>query len=383
MNGSAHTDTATRVLVWQWGRYGAGPRIATLLADALGALDGVEPLLSLSGSAEILREAGAPKCDLPVRTYAGLAGLAWRIVLAPFAIAELTRRLRRANPDFAVCAMPGPLDLFMVAALRRIGIPVAVIVHDAAAHPGDGFPLLLTLQRALLRRTDLVIVLSKHVAAGLRANRSVPPGRPMLVATLPPLAFGQATPAGAHPGPLRVLCFGRLRAYKGLDLLADALRLLGPRQDMQVRVVGQGPESAALASLRALPGVTVENRWVPEGEIGPILNWADVVVLPYREASQSGIAPTALAAGRRVIATRVGGLPEQLEAEKLATLCEPDPASLAAALTCALQNTDDAVAPSIDAGEAWRGFAASVLAALKPLVPPVRGRYERLAMQER
>ena len=64
-----------------------------------------------------------------------------------------------------------------------------------------------------------------------------------------------------------MLCFGRLLAYKGLDLLAEALRLLGSRQDMEVRVVGQGPESTALATLRALPGVTVENRWVPEGEM--------------------------------------------------------------------------------------------------------------------
>jgi glycosyltransferase involved in cell wall biosynthesis len=73
-----------------------------------------------------------------------------------------------------------------------------------------------------------------------------------------------------------VLCFGRLRAYKGLDLLAEALRLMGPRPDMEVRVVGQGPESTALADLRALPCVKVENRWVPECEISTILNWAEM-----------------------------------------------------------------------------------------------------------
>ena len=97
---------------------------------------------------------------------------------------------------------------------------------------------------------------------------------------------------------------------------------------------------------------------MPECEVSTILNWADVVVLPYREASQSGIAPTALAAGRRVVATRVGGLSEQLEAEPLATLCEPDAASLAAALLSTLESSNDIVAPAVDAREAWRGFAA-------------------------
>ena len=197
---------------------------------------------------------------------------------------------------------------------------------------------------------------------------------PVIVVALPPLAFGPVAPPGAHTGPRRVLCFGRLRAYKGLDLLAEALRLVGTRPDMEVRVVeGQGPESPALANLRALPGVKVENRWVPECEVSTILSWADVVVLPYREASQSGIAPTALAAGRRVVATRVGGLSEQLESEPLATICEPDAKSLAAALLSTLDRPNDIVATVVDAHEAWRRFADGVLAGLEPVVPK-RGR---------
>jgi glycosyltransferase involved in cell wall biosynthesis len=363
-----HRDANLRVVVWQWGRYGAGPRLAALLVKGLEALGGIEAILSLSSAAEILQNPDGPRCELPVKTYTGLVGLAWRFMQAPITVMQLSRRLRRLDPRIAVCAMPGPLDLLMVMALRRVGIPVAVIVHDAEAHPGDGFPLLLALQRALLRRTDLVIVLSNHVASSLTLNGSLPPQVPVLVTALPPLAFGPVTPPDAHAGPRRLLCFGRLRTYKGLDLLAEALRLLGPRQDLEVRVVGQGPESTALADLRALPGVTVENRWVPEGEISSILNWADIVVLPYREASQSGIAPTALAARRHVIATRVGGLPEQLKDEPFATLCEPDAKSLAAALLCSLNKPNDIVAPA-DARDSWRGFAAKVMEGLEPLIP--------------
>jgi glycosyltransferase involved in cell wall biosynthesis len=326
-----------------------------LLAGGFAGLGNTKAILSLSTDAEILRAPNPPPNELPVKTYTSPLGLIRRLVTAPIAVRDLTRTLRRLDPQIAVCAMPGPLDLLMAAASRRARVPIGVIVHDAEPHPGDGFPLLFKLQDALLHRADLVIALSSHVAARLKTRA------PILVASLPPLALAPAPPRGIHAGPRRVLCFGRLLAYKGLDLLAEALRLLGTRQDMEVRIVGQGPESAALAALRALTGVTVENRWVPEGEVDTLLEWADIVVLPYREASQSGIAPTALAAGRHVVATRVGGLPEQLGAEPLATLCEPEATSLAEALACTVQSAHAPAPPASDPNDAWRRLAATVL----------------------
>ena len=358
-----------RVIVWQWGRFGAGPRLAVSLAEGLRALGGVESVLSLSTGAEVMHGLDGANCELPVETYAGVAGLAWRLIQAPITVMKLSRHLRRLDPQLAVCAMPGPLDLLMILALHRIGVPAAVIVHDAEAHPGDRIPLLEMSQRALLRRADLIIVLSMHVAERLRANGSLRPGTPVLVASLPPLSFGAVAPLAARTGPRRLLCFGRLRAYKGLDLLAEALRSLGPPPDLEVRVVGNGPESAALAALRVLPGVKVENRWVSESEVNTLLNWADVVVLPYREASQSGIAPTALATGRRVIATRVGGLPEQLGDSPLATLCEPEAVSLAAAIARVMELPREIVGSATDPREAWRKFAAIILEGLASLVP--------------
>jgi glycosyltransferase involved in cell wall biosynthesis len=358
-----------RVIVWQWGRFGAGPRLAVSLAEGFRALGGVDSVLSLSTGAEVMHGPDGASCELPVETYTGVAGLAWRLIQAPITIMKLSKRLRRLDPQLAVCAMPGPLDLLMILALHRFGIPAAVIVHDAEAHPGDRIPLLQMSQRALLRRADLVILLSMHVAERLRANGSLRPATPIIVASLPPLSFGAVAPLAARAGPRRLLCFGRLRAYKGLDLLAAALRSLGPLADLEVRVVGNGPESTALAALRILPGVKVENRWVPESEVNTLLNWADVVVLPYREASQSGIAPTALASGRRVIATRVGGLPEQLGDSPLATLCEPEAASLAAAIKRVMEMPRDVGGATADPRQAWRKFAAIILDGLASLVP--------------
>ena len=171
--------------------------------------------LSLSTGAEVMHGPDGASCELPVETYTGVAGLAWRLIQAPITIMKLSKRLRRLDPQLAVCAMPGPLDLLMILALHRFGIPAAVIVHDAEAHPGDRIPLLQMSQRALLRRADLVILLSMHVAERLRANGSLRPATPIIVASLPPLSFGAVAPLAARAGPRRLLCFGRLRAYKG------------------------------------------------------------------------------------------------------------------------------------------------------------------------
>ncbi len=363
-----------RVLVWQWGRRGAGPRFGVELANSLRSLEGVSVLLSLSTAAEIMAGPSSPRCELPFPTYAGLGGFARRLLGAPLAVGPLARCLRRLGPALAICAMPGPLDLLMAAALRRAGVPMVVVVHDADIHPGDGLMFQMALQRRLVQRADGLIALTSHVAERLRAQRLAGvPGvaRRLFRASLPPFVYGPPPPPPrAHGGRLRLLSFGRLLPYKGIDLLADALQRFRHLDRIELRVVGHGPESAALAALRGLPSVTVENRWVPEGEVGALLAWADALVLSYREASQSGVAAAAIAARRWVVSTRVGGLAEQLGGQPGAILCNPDAGSLADALGHLLEwppalTTGGDTDPHAD----WQNATAGLLRELRKAFP--------------
>ncbi len=349
-----------KILVWQWGRRGAGPRYAAELAASLRALPGVQSVLSLSAQSELLAQPEPPPCDLPFSTYTSMASFLLRLPAAPFQIGPLAAQIRRFAPDVAICAMPAALDLLMARALRRAGVPFLVVVHDADIHPGDGFPMQMGLQRALVREADGLIALTAEVGRRLHAQDLVG-DRPLVMTSLPPLTFGPPPPPPrAHAGPLRLLSFGRLLPYKGLDLLADALRLIGPRPDMELRVVGSGPQAPALDALRALPGVTVENRWVPEGEVAALLAWSDALVLSHREASQSGVAAAAIAAGRWVIATRVGGITEQLAAEPTARLCDPTAESLANAVL-GLLAAPPAPSPQDDPSTTWRDVASALV----------------------
>lgn len=352
-----------RILVWQWGRFGAGPRFAACLADALRDRPGIEVSLSLSRGAEILAACDAPHCEMKVTTYRGWGTFFLRLLGAPLALPVLVVRLARRRPDLAICAMPGPLDLLMAVALRLLRCRVVVVVHDADAHAGDGFPLQMTLQRLLCRTAHGLAVLSSHVGQRLR-NQGLA-GAKLIPFRHPP--FPYALPHTSRmPGPPRLLCFGRLLPYKGLDVLAAALRTC--HRELEVRVVGRGPETPALAALRACPNVQVENAWVPEDQVGALLAWADAVVLPYREASQSGVGAAALAAGRPIIATRVGGLKEQLADAPQVVLCDPDPDSLSRAIGLWLDAMPSSL-PAPDARAAWRSAASDLLQGLHRIMP--------------
>ncbi len=359
----------SRILVWQWGRRGAGPRFALKLAEAIQSLPGQSVVLSLSGRAEILAE-GVP---VPVRvspeeTYGGFAGLAVRILGGPVLVRKLIRKLSLWKPDFAICAMTSPLDFLMEIALRRAGVPCVVVVHDAVAHPGDGFPFQLTLQRYLLRRVDVVVALSAHVAKQLRGQAALR-GRDIVMSSLPPFDYS-ATYDGdvpwegeRRPGPVRLLMFGRLLTYKGLDILLEALSMLPPGAEYECRIVGRGPDSATLRSLGALPGVRVENRWVPEGEVGALIAWADVMLLPYREASQSGVGAIAQATGRWILSTNVGGLAEQFRDMPQTCLCEPTAQAFSAMLAQLIADQPLPLVVPRDRGqEAWPAVAGRLVA---------------------
>ncbi|MGI8537760.1 MAG: glycosyltransferase family 4 protein, partial [Mycobacteriales bacterium] len=146
-----------------------------------------------------------------------------------------------------------------------------------------------------------------------------------------PVAASPLRATGRDPGlgsPL-VLAVGRLHPQKGYDTLLAALPLLG---DAVVAVAGDGPLEAALRA--AAPQV----RWLGRrDDVADLLAAADVVVLPSVWEARSLTAQEALRAGRPLVATAVGGIPELVRDG--AVLVPPgDPRALAAAVRGLLED---------------------------------------------
>lgn len=151
---------------------------------------------------------------------------------------------------------------------------------------------------------------------------------------------GSEQPDAGRPDRFRLLYFGIIRPYKGLEDLVAAFHALPAdvRDAFELTIVGETWEGwhAPLDAVAAGPGraqVTVVNRYVTDAEARRHFAEADAVVLPYRRSSSSGPLQMAMSAGLPVVVTAVGGLVEAVEGYDGARLVPPaDPTALAACL---------------------------------------------------
>ena len=135
---------------------------------------------------------------------------------------------------------------------------------------------------------------------------------------------------------LQILFVGLLAPVKGLDILIEALRLVGDGE-ADCLLVGTGPLEEQLRRAAAAAGIAERVRFVgpqPSGEIPAWLNAADLLVLPSLSEGRPNVVVEAQACGLPVLATRVGGTPELIEHGETGLLVESgDPEALAAGLS--------------------------------------------------
>ena len=232
-------------------------------------------------------------------------------------------------------------------------IPVVSTLHDIALHPGDWFParrrwilswILWMTDRFIVHGHSLADRLSNDYGIDRRVIHVVPHGNYDL--------YHYATGAGETRKPIsgRVLFFGRMFAYKGLAILVEAAKLISVQiPSLKIVIAGQGPElDRLLPVIKNIPCFEILNRFIEPKEIKSLFTRASLVVLPYIEASQSGVLAMAYSFGRPVIASRVGAIPEMLTDGEEGLLVPPkNPNALAGAMLRLLK--DDLLAKRMGA----------------------------------
>jgi glycosyltransferase involved in cell wall biosynthesis len=182
----------------------------------------------------------------------------------------------------------------------------------------------------LLQRMDAVVTLSEYGAEIARELAGVAPER---VHVIPHGAFDYLTrlpeesplPDGlANVDAPVILYFGLIRPYKAVDVLLRAFREL---EGAELWIVGRplGVEIAELQQLAAAcrSPVRFVTRFVDDDEIPALFRRADIVALPHRDAEQSGVLFTAMAFGKPIVLTDVGGFGE-VAARGVGRLVPPD-----------------------------------------------------------
>jgi len=242
-----------------------------------------------------------------------------------FSMKHFGRELRNLKPDVIHFQwLPVPvLDRLFLPSLARIA-PLVLTLHDTNFSRSG---LMVRWQqetgiRSVFKHLSALIVHSKFSKQRVLENRWMPQEK-VYVVPHGPLEYYHAVKS--QPAPLVssepvILFFGRIEHSKGVDFLLRAFAALPPGIMSQTRLVIAGKPGRTIESLRMLSTklgidhrVTWDLRFVAEKEVPSLFQSASVIVLPYREIDQSGVLMTAIAFGKPIIATRVGGIPETVQ----------------------------------------------------------------------
>ncbi|MBN2586195.1 MAG: glycosyltransferase [Candidatus Fermentibacteraceae bacterium] len=256
-------------------------------------------------------------------------------------------------------------------------IPSASICHNVIPH--ESFPMAGKLSRRFLGRMKLAVV---HSGTDLEEAESLDLGTRLLQLyhpiydqyVDPDMTRQKARDQLGYSGKTRlVLFFGLVRSYKGVQDLVRAMGSLP--EDILLLIVGECYSDRReimdiISSLGLSRRIMWIDRFVPDEEVPVYFNAADIVALPYRQATQSGVAQIALSFGKVLVLTDTGGLSELVEPGSTGYLAQPwSPSSVAESILEAFNLLMDPLTGERihrkAASFSWENYARKLMEALR------------------
>ncbi|MCR5421501.1 MAG: glycosyltransferase [Lachnospiraceae bacterium] len=250
----------------------------------------------------------------------------------PFNILKVAKGIVKMKPDKVIIQWwhPyfAPCYRIMISRLKRAGIPVTYICHNVFPH--ERFPLDKQLTAMALKKADNYILHANGEVKDLLSIKKDADYKVQVHPTYSAFNFENMDSdtarnrLGIDKTIKLMLFFGFVREYKGLKHLLNAVSILKERyyedaEEMPVLYVvgdfdGNKDEYLAIIENKSIGNmVRIIDGYVPDKEVEKYFSAADLVVLPYESATQSGIVQIAYGFKKPVIVTDVGGLPEVVE----------------------------------------------------------------------
>jgi len=213
-------------------------------------------------------------------------------------------------------------------------------IHDVSCHPGEKRGLQGYLSKKIRKNSKYIIVHGEYLKRQLVSEskhlkskiHSIPHGS---------LAFYKKWDTPWLEEEHAILFFGRIAPYKGIDILIKATPLIAKEiPDVKIIIAGTGEDFSKYNELITdKEHFEINNRFISNQEVSKFFRRASVVVLPYIEASQSGVVAVAYAFGKPVVVTNVGSVPEVVDEGRTGFVVPPNSSeALANALTKILKD---------------------------------------------
>lgn len=203
-------------------------------------------------------------------------------------------------------------NLAFILAFRLHNKPVVLTEHDGIVHLGDELPLQQTLINACIKHSTHIIFLTYYVKSlvspKLLQNKHI--------SIIPHGIFafdGLHTKPKSFTHKPTLLFFGRVSKYKGIELLLQAINTLPEDSFNKLIIAGKSSYQYDTSNLKESIRKKIEiiDAFLSQQEIITLFNQAHILIMPYLEASQSGVAAVGIANAMPTICTDVGGLKEQ------------------------------------------------------------------------
>lgn len=211
--------------------------------------------------------------------------------------------------DVSICMMPYP---WCRTISSYLGVKKSYIIcHDPIAHSGANRFLSYLIEQSTKGYDDVIVMTKKFIPIVKQKYK-------YSIDKIHYMRHGKYgyqkvnTPEGNND-KIRFLFFGSIHKYKGIGILLKAYKIVCEKTDnVSLTIAGKGDLDPFKDDLNKVE-VELINRFIDDAEIGPLFSIPNtVVVLPYLDATQSGVIPVAMEYGVPIIASNTGGLKEQL-----------------------------------------------------------------------
>lgn len=266
----------------------------------------------------------------------------WLSSINPISWRRAAKKIIALQPQLVVIRFwipfMGPALGALAKKLRRRGITVIGLIDNAIPHESRGFDQ--KLSNLFFKHCSAFFTLSGNVANDLRL---LAPGKEIATSPHPiydifgyPVSKAQAREKlKLDPDQNYILFFGFIRAYKGLDLLIEAMATEAVRKlDIKLIVAGEFYENEQkyhdlIASLDLTNSIVIRSDYIPQEEVKYYFCAANIVAQTYRSATQSGVTQIAYHFERPMLVTDVGGLAEIVPDGKVGYVVRPNSGAIA------------------------------------------------------
>jgi glycosyltransferase involved in cell wall biosynthesis len=302
--------SCNRLVLIHFGNHNAGPKILAQVALSLDENKYLAGVIHSSNVNFTSLVSGKLINTKKMSTYLSKFGYLISLLTLPFKSIIILFYIKKLKSKQVMFIMPHLWDFYLIPFLSVIGrLKIIYWVHDAKPHPGDSQIISRINQVVAIKSSSLLVSLSHFVTNSLKQKT----GKKIVNIVHPieselPL-FTRAIKDKTAP---KLIFFGRLIRYKGLERLQEAWKIFQEQNNgASLIIAGAGDNEYVLKIFKNSTNVKLILKYLDGEEIKDLLHHCDILVLPYDEASQSGVLVQGIENEIMYVATPAGGMSEQ------------------------------------------------------------------------